>query len=249
MSIAAELIRQRKLKRYSILRAHNLRNVAFARRVFDKVDVPRPHGYLFPSRNFDLSMAAQRDHVLPARRTMPIVHAPARCPMELGAHDRHHFGDLRGIAGSELQFDLFGMRLIVRTRVEVSDHQRLVSLSENYIRFAEVRTDRRNAEVSHDCSGRERAQKYQDSTHHFVSLRRASIAVVGGEAPPTNHRDGRERPGSGISNSCGGDLSRERPSDGSVAAFVVDEEFGKLLFQRRDLGEIADLNVRMVRIL
>jgi hypothetical protein len=26
-------------------------------------------------------------------------------------------------------------------------------------------------------------------------------------------------------------------SYGSVAAFVVDEEFGKLLFQRRDLGE------------
>jgi hypothetical protein len=158
-ALSARLIRQRKLKRYSILGAHNFRNVAFARRVFDKVDVPRPHGNLFPSRYFDLSMAAQRDHVLPTRRTMPIVYAPARCPMELGARDRHHFGNLRGIAGSELQFDLFGMRLIVRTRVEVSDYQRLVSLSENYISFAQVRTDRSNAKVSHDCSGRERAQK------------------------------------------------------------------------------------------
>jgi hypothetical protein len=82
-ALSARLIRQRKLKRHSILRAHNFRNVAFARRVFDKVDVPRSHGYLFPSRNFDLSMAAQRDHVLPARRTMPVVDAAARCPMEL----------------------------------------------------------------------------------------------------------------------------------------------------------------------
>src|SRR4029077_1552441 len=58
-SLSTRLIGQRKLNRYSILRAHNFRNVTFARRVFHKIDVPWPHGYLFAARNFALSMAAQ----------------------------------------------------------------------------------------------------------------------------------------------------------------------------------------------
>src|SRR6202035_2846838 len=108
----------------------------------------------------------------------------ARRSMEFGAAYRHHFGDLRRVSGGELQFNLFGMSLIVRTRVEVSDHQRLVRLSQDHRRHREMRTDR-DAEMSDDCSSRERAHKYQDSPHHLGSLLARSIAVVRAEASPT----------------------------------------------------------------
>src|SRR6202011_4038902 len=95
------LIREGKLKRHAILRAHHFRDVTFASRVFDKVDVPRPHGDLLASRNFDLSVAAQRNHVLPTWGAMPIVNTATRRPMEFGPGDLHHLGDFSGVAGSE----------------------------------------------------------------------------------------------------------------------------------------------------
>ena len=43
------LVRKGKLERYPILSARDSRNVAFARSVFDKVDVTGSHAYLFSS--------------------------------------------------------------------------------------------------------------------------------------------------------------------------------------------------------
>jgi len=115
--------------------------VTFARRVFDKVDVTRPDGDLSASRNFDLSPAAQRDHVLAAWGAMPIVNTTTRRPMEFGPSDLHHLGNLSRAARGELQFYFFGMRLIVWTRVEASHERKLVCLSHNHARLGEVRAD------------------------------------------------------------------------------------------------------------
>jgi hypothetical protein len=115
--------------------------VTFASRVFDKVDVPRPDGDLFSSRNFDLSPAAQRDHVLAAWGAMPIVNTTTGRPMELGPGDLHHLGNLSGVAGGELQFYFFGMRLIVWTREDPGHEYSLVCLSHYHTRLAEVRAD------------------------------------------------------------------------------------------------------------
>ncbi len=53
------LIRERKLQRHAIVRAHHSRDVTFAAGVFDKVDVPRPHGNLFSARNFDFAVPVE----------------------------------------------------------------------------------------------------------------------------------------------------------------------------------------------
>src|ERR1700730_8884343 len=139
--LSTGLIREGELDGHPILRARHSRDVAFASGVFDKVDVPRPNGDLFSSRNFDLSPAAQRDHVLSAWGAMPIVNTATCRPMELGACDRHHLRDLRRTAGGELQFDFFGMRLIVRTCVEPSHEYGLVCLSHNHARLGAPRAD------------------------------------------------------------------------------------------------------------
>ena len=117
-SLSTGLIRERELEGHAILRAHNFRDVIFASSIFDKINVPRPDGNLFPSRNFDLSPAAQRDHMSAAWGAMPIVNTTTRRSMERGPSDLQHLGDFSRAAGSELQFCFFGMRLIVRTRVE-----------------------------------------------------------------------------------------------------------------------------------
>jgi hypothetical protein len=115
--------------------------VTLASCVFDKVDGPRPDGDFLSSRNFDLSPAAQRNHVLAAWCTMPIVNTATRRPMELGAGDLRHLADLGRAAVAELQFYFFGMRLIVRACVEPSHEYGFVCLSHNHARLGEVRTD------------------------------------------------------------------------------------------------------------
>src|SRR5712691_10422885 len=108
--LSTGLIREGELEGHPILRAHHFRDVTFARRVFDKVDIPRPDGDLFPSRNFELSPAAQRDHVLAAWGPMPIGKVTTRRPMELGPGDLHHLEDLSRVTRVELQFYFVGMR-------------------------------------------------------------------------------------------------------------------------------------------
>jgi hypothetical protein len=139
--LSTGLIREGELEGHPIVRAHHSRDVTFARRVFDKVDVTRPDGDLSASRNFDLSPAAQRDHVLAAWGAMPIVNTTTRRPMEFGPSDLHHLGNLSRAARGELQFYFFGMRLIVWTRVEPSHERKLVCLSHNHARLGEVRAD------------------------------------------------------------------------------------------------------------
>src|ERR1700674_3182230 len=139
--LSARLIREGKLEGHSILGAHHFRDVTFASRIFDQVDVPRPYGDLFSSRNFKLSPAAQCDHVLAAWGAMPIVDTTTRRPMEFGPGDLHHLGNLSRAAGGELQFYFFGMRLIVWTREEPGHEYRLVCLSKYHTRFGEARAD------------------------------------------------------------------------------------------------------------
>jgi hypothetical protein len=52
-----------------------------------------------------------------------------------------NLGDLSRAAGGELQFYFFGMRLIVRTRVEPSHEYGLVCLSHNHAKLGKVRAD------------------------------------------------------------------------------------------------------------
>jgi hypothetical protein len=139
--LSTGLIREGELEGHSILRAYHFRDVTFASRVFNKVDVPRPDRDLFSTGNFDLSPAAQRDHVLAAWGAMPIVNTTTRQPMELGPGDLHHLENLSRAARGELQFYFFGMRLIVWTRVDASHECRLVCLSQNHARLGEVRAN------------------------------------------------------------------------------------------------------------
>lgn len=111
--LAIGLICERELEGYPILGALDSRNVAFPSDVFDEVDVPGPNGDLFSSRDFDLSLTAQRDHVLTTWGAMPIGNTTGRTPMELGRGDLLHLGDLVRGPSLELHFHLFGMRLIV----------------------------------------------------------------------------------------------------------------------------------------
>ena len=98
---------------HPILRAGNSRDVTFAGCVLDELDVPRLNGDLFPSLNFELSPAAQRNHVPATWATMPIGNVAGRSPMEFGPCDLHHLEGLTGTSACELHLYLFGVRLIV----------------------------------------------------------------------------------------------------------------------------------------
>jgi len=140
-NLSTGLIREGELEGHPILSAHYFRDVTFASRVFDEVDGPRPDRDLLSSRNFDLSPAAQRDHILAAWGSMPVLDTTARRSMKLSSGNLRHPGDLSRAAWCELQFYLFGMRLIIWTRVESSHEYRLVCLSHNHARLGEVRAD------------------------------------------------------------------------------------------------------------
>ena len=82
-----------RAKSNPILTSHYARDMTFARRVFDKCDVPRTVGDLFPFGNFDLSLAAKcevvdNDHVLATRGAMPIVYTTSLPYMEFARSDR-----------------------------------------------------------------------------------------------------------------------------------------------------------------
>src|SRR6266436_6017184 len=98
---------------HPILRAGNSCDVTFASRVLDKFDVARLDGDLFSSLNFELSPAAERDHVPATWATMPIGNVAGRSPMEFGPCDLHHLESLTRTSARELHLYLFGVRLIV----------------------------------------------------------------------------------------------------------------------------------------
>jgi len=115
--------------------------MTFAGGVFDKVDVSRLKGDLLSARNFNLSSAAERDHVLAAWAYVPIGDRAGRSPAELGPGDWHHFENLTRVPVPELHLYLFGMRLLVRTRIEPSHEYGFVSLSVNHAMRSESRAD------------------------------------------------------------------------------------------------------------
>jgi hypothetical protein len=126
LALSPGLIGKRKLERDSLLISHNSRDVALARRIFDQFDVPRSHRNLFPTRHFELALAAHRNHVLAAGRRMPVAHATRRRAMQFRSGNVHHLED---IIGREFGLDLFGMRLPVRPGVEPRYEQTFVFLN------------------------------------------------------------------------------------------------------------------------
>jgi heme A synthase len=161
-SLPAGLIRQRELERHPFLSARDPGDVPFAGRVFDKLDVPRPHGDLFSSRNFKFSLAAERDHILAPRAAMPVGNPAGRPAMKLGPGDLPHIEGVIRAPGCELHFYLFGMGLIVRTRKEPGHEHGLVRLG--------LRAGRRNGHVPNHCANHERERERQHSTSHFLCL-------------------------------------------------------------------------------
>ena len=103
-----------------------LRNMTFSSQVFSKLNVPRFQRNLPASCQLYLPSAAERDHVLATRRRMPIINSTGRCPMNLGACDLQDFGDLVEAVSVELYFDVLGVRLTIRARVEPGHDHRLV---------------------------------------------------------------------------------------------------------------------------
>src|SRR5437879_6121752 len=83
-SLSTGLICEWESEGHPILSAYASRDMTLAGRVFDKIDVPRLERDLFSSRNFNLSSAAERDHVLATWATMPIGNRTGRSPTELG---------------------------------------------------------------------------------------------------------------------------------------------------------------------
>src|SRR5438105_2427062 len=103
--------------------------MALAGRVFDQFDVPRSYRDLFTSRYFELAVPAQRNHVLAARRGMPVTHATRGCTVQFSSRRRQHFEDIVTVAWGKFGFDLFGMRLPVRPSVEMCYEHTFVFLS------------------------------------------------------------------------------------------------------------------------
>jgi hypothetical protein len=122
------LIRKWEPKSYAIFGASYFRDVTFAADIFDQVDMPGFDVDLFASGDFNLSPAAERDHVLAAWSGVPIGNRTGQSTMKLGSSNREH---LEHIA-SELRFDLFGVSLIVWAGVQTSHCHRFVGLSEHH---------------------------------------------------------------------------------------------------------------------
>ena len=58
---------------------------------------------------------------------MPILYRSSRSAMQFRSRDRHQFENIVGPgAGSEFGFDIFGVRLAIRTRVEPRHHDGFV---------------------------------------------------------------------------------------------------------------------------
>jgi len=102
--------------------------VTLAGRIFDKLDVSRFHGDLFSARHLKLSPAAERNHVLAARSSMPIANPTGRRAMELPSGDPH-LEDIIGIAWREFGLYFLGVRLAIRPGVEPSEENGFAFLS------------------------------------------------------------------------------------------------------------------------
>jgi len=102
--------------------------MTLAGQVFDKLDVPGSHGNLFASRYFELSVSAERNHRLTTGRRMPIAVPAAGCTMKLCSGIAYRLEDIITSAWRELSFYFFGVRLPVRSGVEVCDKQRFAFL-------------------------------------------------------------------------------------------------------------------------
>src|SRR3989442_1685614 len=131
--LSTRLVGKRELDCHSILFPHHPRDVAFASQVLSELHVPRSQSNLLASCIVDLSSAAERDHVLATRRSMPVIDPAGRRPMDLGARHLQHLGDFGGPGSGELDFDLICVRQAVRSGVEPSDDDRLACLSHDDI--------------------------------------------------------------------------------------------------------------------
>jgi len=109
--------------------------------VFDKVDMPRLQGNLFSSCNFNLSPAAECDHVLATRRSVPIGKTARRTAAKLGPGDLRHLEGIVRLPRRKLQLYLFGVSLIVRPRVEPRHEDGFVGLSSHYAMLCGLRAD------------------------------------------------------------------------------------------------------------
>src|SRR5215467_3188075 len=103
--------------------------MTFAARVLDQVDIPGSDADLFPSRYFQLCLAAKRNHVLAAWSGVPILDRAGLSAMQLRSGNAHQFRHLVWVAYREFSFDFFSVRLAIRPRVEPHHHDRLVLLN------------------------------------------------------------------------------------------------------------------------
>jgi len=122
------LIRKWEPKSHAILGAGYFRDVTSASDIFDQVDMTGFDGDLFASCDFDLSPAAESDHVLAAWSGVPIGNRTGQSTMKLGSSNREHLEDI----ASELHFDLFGVRLVIWASVQTSHHHWFASLSQHH---------------------------------------------------------------------------------------------------------------------
>src|SRR5712692_7193425 len=136
-TLSTRLICNSKEQGDPILAARDSRDVTFASRIFDELDVPRFHRDPLSSCNLQLSAAAERDHILATWTAMVIGDATSRRPMDLSASDGLQLGDLGSWAAcAELDLHLFGVSLAVRACVEPSHEHGFSGLCDNHITFS-----------------------------------------------------------------------------------------------------------------
>lgn len=90
----SRLIRQRKRDRYPILVTDGSRDMTFTRGVFSQVDVPWCHADLLTTHQFNLSLPAERNHVLSPGSVMPILNRSRRIAMQFPSGNPHQFENL-----------------------------------------------------------------------------------------------------------------------------------------------------------
>src|SRR5262245_48280623 len=104
-------IGKRDEQRDAVLAADAARDVPFAGHVLGEQDVSRPERNLPAALQLDLALTAQRDHVLPARRWMPVLKVVRRLTAELQSAHLDQLGQFAGTAARcELHIDLLGVR-------------------------------------------------------------------------------------------------------------------------------------------
>src|SRR6516225_6795707 len=154
-----------KLERYAILVAGHSRDVSFAGRILDQIDVPWPHGELLAAGYFNLSLAAKRDHVLASRSRMPIDHRAGGRAMQFRSGDRHQLENLVVAASGEFSLGLLEVRLPVGASVEARHHEGFVFLG-----TARLGARQENEQHCHSSTGEQGRSRF----HSITSLLRRS---------------------------------------------------------------------------